>query len=352
MTTIASNFLKVLYLTTIIIALTACESMSYYHQALSGQLEILQLSKNTRDLIESNHTSNKLKTTLTKAEQIRQFAINQLHLPDNGSYTQYANLNRKYVVWNVVATPEFSLTPLSHCYPLIGCLSYRGFFGQKVAEQYANTIKHKNFDVYVSGVKAYSTLGWFADPLLNTFIHQGETYLAKIIFHELAHQLIFIPGETAFNESFASTVEDIGLQLWREKTLSIQPTKQHYDYHKDFIDLIKRYKLKLNHLYKSNTPLMTHKKEQIFQHLLSDYQQLKKQKWSSYPGYDHWFKPPLNNAKISTISIYNDLKPAFEKIFKDNKHNLKKFYQQVTVIGKMNRKQRQQYLAELQSNTP
>jgi predicted aminopeptidase len=197
--------------------LNGCAQVSYYYQALEGQTEILQKMMPLDEVISNPQTSPTLRQQLQQAKEIRQFAIEKLHLPDNASYTQFIDLKRKYVVWNVYATPRFSLIPKQWCFPIVGCLSYRGYFSSEPAFLEANELKKEGFDVYVAGIRAYSTLGWFSDPLLNTMLSKEMWQLAALIFHELTHQLLYVSDDSTFNESFASAVEEIGLQLWLEQ---------------------------------------------------------------------------------------------------------------------------------------
>ena len=200
-----------LFLAAITLALlTGCESIAFYGQAIGGHLKLMSQAKPLDTWLSDPATPPDLKARLETARGIREFASRELHLPDNGSYTTYADLNRRFAVYNVFAAPKFSVDPKPECFPITGCVAYRGFYSEKDANAYADKLRQQGFDVYTGGVLAYSTLGWFDDPLLSTFIRYPDAQVARLVFHELAHQLVYAKGDTTFNESFAVTVEEEG----------------------------------------------------------------------------------------------------------------------------------------------
>jgi predicted aminopeptidase len=207
--------------------LASCSTLNYYSQAAQGQFELLSDARPIDDWIADPGTSSKLRLRLETARQIRHYAVAEMALPDNKSYKNYADVKRKYVLWNVVATPELSLKPLQWCFPVAGCVDYRGYYNKGAAEDYANQLRADGNDVEIGGVAAYSTLGWFNDPLISTFINYPDGELARMIFHELAHQVVYVPGDSQFNESFASTVEEVGVEQWLERFGS-QPMRDSY----------------------------------------------------------------------------------------------------------------------------
>ncbi len=209
-----------------LLPLSGCTTLGYYAQAVGGHLEVMRLAAPVEERLREPDTPEPLRAKLARALAIREFASRELALPDNGSYRRYADLGQPFVVWNVVAAPEFSVEPLESCFPFAGCVSYRGYYSEEAARAYAAALAEKGYDVHVGGVPAYSTLGWFDDPLLSTFIHYPEAELARIVFHELAHQVVYVKGDTMFNESFASTVEEEGVRRWleREGTLAQRET--------------------------------------------------------------------------------------------------------------------------------
>ena len=211
-----------------IATLSGCADLGYYWQSVSGHLSVLNAARPVDDWLTDAHASAALKTRLALASRIRSFAVTELKLPDNASYHRYADLHRSAVVWNVVAAPELSLTLKTWCFAVAGCVGYRGYFSQTEAKSEANELKAQGLEVAVQGVPAYSTLGWLnwagGDPLLSTFIGYPEGELARLVFHELAHQVVYAPGDTVFNESFATAVERLGVQRWLEARASAGPT--------------------------------------------------------------------------------------------------------------------------------
>jgi len=192
---------------------SAVDTADYYWQGATGQLEILARAKPIPEAIaESPDVS--LKQRLARVQEIRAYASRELGLPDNGSYTRYTDLGRQFVVWNVFAAPELSLSPMQWCFPIAGCVNYRGYFNEKDARDEAARLTAAGDDVWVSGVPAYSTLGYFDDPILSTFVRWPETEVARMVFHELAHQVVYVKDDTQFNESFAVTVEEAGVRRW------------------------------------------------------------------------------------------------------------------------------------------
>ncbi len=209
-----------------VLATTGCQSLGYYGQAIKGQYEIVARQESIEKLLADPHTPAPLKAKLQLVESLRAFAAKDLKLPVDGHYQKYADVRRRFVVWNVEAAPEFSLEPKSWWYPIVGSLEYRGYFSERGATNYAARLRKKGYDVYVGGVQAYSTLGWFKDPVLNTFIFEPEPDLAEILFHELAHQQVFASGDTDFNEAFATTVGQEGARRWlRAQGRSGPPTR-------------------------------------------------------------------------------------------------------------------------------
>ena len=206
--------LRLLLAALVLLALAGCESLSYYSQAIGGQLSLLSRARPIDDWLADPSTPDELRARLELAKRVRAFASNALALPDNASYHSYAALDREYVVWNVYAAAELAVTPKQECFPIAGCVSYRGFFSEQAARKHAEGLRAQGYDVYVAGVAAYSTLGWFDDPLLSTFIRYSDTQLARLVFHELAHQKVYAKNDTVFNESFAVVVEEEGVRRW------------------------------------------------------------------------------------------------------------------------------------------
>jgi predicted aminopeptidase len=324
--------------------LSGCETLHYYGQAVSGQMKILTRRKSIDRLLSAPETPQTLKTRLRIVLDIREFAKEALHLPIGNHYLSYIDLKRPYAVWNVFAAPEFSLEPKTWYYPIIGRTAYRGYFSKQMAIGYAEGLKKKHYDVYVAGIAAYSTLGWFDDSVLNTVIHRTDTGLAALIFHELAHQVLHVRDDTAFNESFATAVEQEGLRRWMHATQN-QPAYQDYLLQRrrreQFIQLITRFRLRLEALY-SQTLLPDDKrplKKDIFNQLRFEYAQIK-QTWQGYTGYDYWFKEPLNNARLISVSTYYDYLPAFIKILEQSDGDLEQFYGRCKKLAGLSKSER------------
>lgn len=329
--------------------MSSCQTVSYYSQAVSGQYQLWRAAKPIDKVIENKHTDPALRRRLELVNEITTFARKDLALPDNGSYTRYADLGRPYVLWNVFAAPEFSLDPVTWCFPIAGCVGYRGYFSKKDAQQFAAGLRDKQLDVYVGGVPAYSTLGWFDDAVLNTFINYSDADLARLIFHELAHQVAYASGDTTFNESFATTVALEGARRWLVASgrsdqladLDVELRRQ-----QQFIDLVMRTRDTLAAIYQSGAPEgeMLRRKVDTYSRLRNEYQALK-QEWGGYSGYDHWFSQQLNNAKLASVAAYNQLVPDFQRLLAENDNDLKAFYKAVIALSKMTPEERHSKLS-------
>jgi len=312
------------------IALWGCESVHYYSQAIQGQYGILTKRQPISEIIADPETPELLRERLGYILAVRQFAETELQLPVKDQYLTYVDLKQPYVVWNVFAAPEFSLTPKTWCYPVVGCAAYRGYFSEKDARQYAGGLRDQGYEVYVAGVTAYSTLGWFEDPVLNTFIQYSEGQSAALIFHELAHQVLYSKGDTAFNESFATAVEQEGLKRWQVKTQTshlYQDYLKNYRRQQQFIGLIMHYRQKLDTLYQSDQSAMNKRKqkESIYSDLHDEFHRLKTDK-NGLSAYDNWMNYSLNNAKIGSVAAYHDFVPAFQKMLAEKNGDLDQFY--------------------------
>ncbi|MFV1997196.1 MAG: aminopeptidase [Acidiferrobacterales bacterium] len=320
-----------LLLVLLSLLLSGCSTISYYGQAIKGQFQILSQRQPISGLIEDPATSKKLKQRLQTVVKMRAFASSELGLPDNGSYKSYVNLERSHVVWNVFAAPEFSLEPKQWCYPVAGCVNYRGYFAENSARSYASQLQLKGLDTEVAGVSAYSTLGWFSDPLLNTMLSRSDIQLAGTLFHELAHQQLYAKNDTLFNESFAVVVELEGVRRWlrdQKNEIQYRDYLRSMERKRSFIGLVQNTRTKLKRLYAQDSTEMEKRtaKEAILQQLKIDYRQLRKS-WGNYRGYDGWFDRKLTNASLVPISSYYDYVPAFQSLLLRNQNNLTAFYQ-------------------------
>jgi predicted aminopeptidase len=324
--------------------LSGCQAISYYRQAIAGQCQILTHEKSIHKLIADPATPAPLKAKFESILKIRQFAEEQLHLPAGKSYLYYVDLHRPYVVWNVNIAPALSLEPVTWWFPVVGRASYRGYFNGQAATNYATNFAAKfaqsNWDIYIDGIETYSTLGWFKDPLLNTFIDEPETYLAEIIFHELTHRRLFIAGDTDFNEALATFVSMEGVRRW----YLASGAPQGYDRYKagleqdhQFVDLITATRAQLQEVYtdpKLSDPEKLTRKQQIITDLRARHNALKAS-WGGKSPFDEWFAEPINNAKLNTISAYYDLVPAFAALLRADNNDLEKFFQDAARLRKL-----------------
>lgn len=295
------------------LALSGC----YVMQAATGQLGVMAGSRPIASVVADPATPEATRRQLELAVEAREFAVRELGLPDGDSYRAYADIGREYVVWNVVATPEFSLRPLQWCFPFAGCVSYRGYFREADANAFAWKLVASGDDAVVEGVGAYSTLGHLADPLMSTMIGWRETRLVGTIFHELAHQRLYVAGDSGFNEAFAGVVEDAGVRRWLEsrgETQGLAAWEDSRRRHEEFLALLRGAIASLDSLYGGDLPAASKRleKSRVFGRLKFGYEQLKRE-WGGYHGYDGWFAPPLNNASLASVATYRDCVPGLEQ---------------------------------------
>ena len=334
--------------------LWGCQTVHYYSQAIEGQCRILLKRQPISEILTDSESTQSLRERLIFILKVRDFAENELQLPVNNHYLTYVDLKRPFVLWNVVAAPEFSLTPKTWCYPVAGCAAYRGYFAETNARQYADRLTKQGYDVYVGGVTAYSTLGWFDDPVLSTFIRFSEARTAGLIFHELAHQILYVKDDTAFNESFATLVEQEGLRRWQHASGSELIYTEYLQQHRlreEFIQLIMRYRQRLEMLYQTDlapTEKRTRKKT-IFSELQNEFNYLKT-KQIGFSAYDVWMNQSLNNAKISSVVSYNNFLPAFQKILTQNMGEINQFYEVCRQLTQKNKYERHQILESYMPN--
>jgi predicted aminopeptidase len=339
----------------LIVCLAACASPGYYAQALGGQWELWRKSESIEQLLADSQTLPQIKSKLETVHAIRQFASQDLHLPDNGSYRKYADLKRPFVVWNVFAADEFSVKPREWCFMIVGCVGYRGYFSKEGAEAFAAELRAQGQDVYIGGVPAYSTLGYFDDPVLSTFIRYPDAELARLVFHELAHQLVYVGGDSTFNESFAVAVELEGVKRWIDShgsSVDRSNFAASRARRSDYLELVETYRHKLETLYASSAAAETKRsaKAQLFQEMRDDYQKLKTA-WGGFAGYDWIFAKPLDNAFIASTSIYTQMVPAFQYLLTKSGGNLDAFYASVKQLASASKAKRDAQLAALLAET-
>lgn len=311
--------------------LPGCGTMRFYGQAIGGQWEILRKSRPNRKVIADAATPLEIRKKLTAVEEIRQFASSQLHLPGDESYAKYADLGREHVVWVLYASPEFSLKPKTWHYPVLGNLDYRGYFREADTVTLSRELKSRGYDVYVGGVDAYSTLGWFHDPVLNTFVDYPDIDLAETIFHELTHRKVFQHGQTVFNESLANTVAEEGVRRWlkfHRRMADLQKYETRLVRRREFYKEIDLSRRKLEMLYAAGTSpeAMRPQKAAVLRSLRSQFLELRR-RWGGR-GLEDWLKEDINNAHIVSLHIYADKMPAFQKLLRECGGNLDEFYRQ------------------------
>ena len=330
---------------------SGCQTISFYGQAIHGQYKMLADQKPLDELIASPDTSTKLRDKLSLILELRRYAEQELKLKADGNYLKYADLHRSNAVWNVYAAPELSMESKPWWYPVVGRLTYRGYFSERGAEKYAAKLRKQGYDVYVGGVDAYSTLGWFKDPVLNTFIDNSDRWLANLIFHELSHRRVFAKSDTEFNEAFATAVAEVGAKRWlesRHDTKGLEKLQRELDRKKDFLHLVQTTREQLRAVYAEagDVAAKRQKKQFVVNHMRQKYTELK-EKWGGYKGYDEWFAGPLNNAQLNTVATYYDLVPAFHRMLEQQGGDLIQFYAQADKMTKLSKNERHAALDKL-----
>ena len=325
----------------------ACSSIGYYGQAIGGQLKLLHQRQSIEDLLEDNNTDTHLKDQLQQVQQMRQFASTRLGFPENDSYSSYAETGRDAVVWNVVAAPRDTLQAQTWCYPVAGCVPYRGYFREEKARAFATKLAGEGMDVAVSPATAYSTLGWFDDPLLDTMLRYPDFRLAGVIFHELAHQRLYIKGDAAFNESFATAVERAGVNAWINSYGDAAQKDRWFDQRsrqRAFNEMLSTTRKKLEILYQSNDGELTSQKAAIFAELQADYPGLKAS-WNDYSGYDAWFAQDLNNAHFALHATYEIGTAAFACLLRQKQNDFEAFYGAAAEMGRWTDQERSGWIS-------
>lgn len=333
-----------------------CQSARYYSQAVAGHVRLMLAQRPIVELLEAPGTSSALREKLSYVLALREFARKDLMLPVGDAYLGYVDLHRMHVVWNVFAAPELSLEPKTWCYPVIGCASYRGYFAHQEAESYSAGLRQEGYDVFVAGALAYSTLGWFDDPVLSTFLQLNDARLSALIFHELTHRMLYVAGDTSFNESLATTVEEEGLRRWAaaSQTPGLLAEYERQQRLSDrFIALVSKRRNELSALYAGDFSADQKRagKAAIFGGLRRDFE-AEKQKVPEMATYDHWFSSGLNNAGLATVAAYHDLVPAFKCILSRSHGDLAAFYQECRRLSRLPPPERQQHLRQLMSEPP
>ncbi|WP_339522742.1 aminopeptidase [Pseudomonas sp. EL_65y_Pfl2_R96] len=327
--------LRILFPGVFLLLLNGCASVSYYGQLASGQLHLLRAREPVARVIADPDRDQQLRAHLAQSQKARTFASQHLHLPDNQSYRLYADIGRPFVVWNVFATPEFSLKPQNHCFPVAGCVAYRGYYSQSAARGEAALQRLQGMDVSIGGVEAYSTLGWFNDPIMSSMMGWGDERLATLIFHELAHQRFYVKDDTEFNESFATFVEQEGTRQWRAFR-GMPPDNGALEQQRDqFIQLVLDTRTRLERLYALPLPAeqMREQKAAEFEQLRREYRTLRDSQWAGNKRYDAWINTPMNNARLLPFGLYDQWVPAFAALFGQVDGDWVRFYAAVEKLG-------------------
>jgi predicted aminopeptidase len=330
----------------------AMDAVDYYWQSAAGEWDLLSRARPIQDVIAETDDAS-LKTRLKQIAEMRKFASRELGLPSNGSYTRYTDLGRPFVSWTVFATPRLSLAPLRWCFPIAGCVGYRGYFTEVQAKDEAARLQAGGDDVYIGRVPAFSTLGYFDDPILSSFVRWPETDVARLIFHELAHQLLYVPGDTEFNESYAVTVESAGLQRWlahEHKPELWTQFERSERTRAEFDALVRKTHTRLAAIYVSSATEA--EKQTLKLGAFSDLRRaydLARSRDPGFAGYEQWFSQHLNNAKLAAVAFYTDRVPAFRAILHEEDGDLLRFYARVRQLGNMPKGQRKRILDHYQA---
>lgn len=324
--------------------LTVSSGGCYLLQSVQGQLSLMSKRQPITRVIDDGTTPAALRAQLAAVAAIRNFASRELGLPDNGSYRSYADVGRRYVVWSVVAAPEFSVEPKNWCYPVVGCVAYRGYFTEHAARRFAERLRGQDFDVAVGGVAAYSTLGHFDDPVLNTMMGWKDVELAAIIFHELTHQLLYVPNDSSFNEALATTLEQEGVRRWldsQDRGADLADHLVQQARYAKIVDLLNSTRAKLRALYASGLARgpMRERKRAAFADLGVSFARLKQESGGHAP-FESWFEEGLNNAHLASVATYFACVPGFERELEAVGGNLAAFYARVRELAKLDRKTR------------
>lgn len=333
------------------LALLSLQGCGFYYQAVTGHMDLMAERRPIEEVIADPDTSESLAERLRLIVAARRFAVDELSLPDNDSYTSFVKLDRDYVVWNVFAAPELSLEPRQWCFPVAGCVVYRGYFKEASARRYAEGLADDGWDVFVGGAAAYSTLGRFDDPVVSTMLRWDDAGVVAILFHELAHQRLYVPGDSGFNEAFATAVEEAGIERWldsRSDPEALAGYRQRKSRERAFNRLLWQTREELIAVYASDEDDEAKRqgKREAFESLHERYDALRAS-WQGYPGYDAWFEDQMNNARLVPVSTYQRLVPAFRALLRRSDDDLEAFYTECEALSELSDEARGQRLEAL-----
>jgi predicted aminopeptidase len=329
--------------------ITSCADIPYNSQIVKGHLDVIKRREDIDDLLKGESISPLLRERLQLVGAAREFAFSVMQLPQSGSYTTYVDLQRNYVVKNLFAAPEFSTQLKTWCYPIVGCTGYRGYFDETMLSDDMQALRDEGYDVHVGNVAAYSTLGWFDDPILNTAIYRSESRLIGLIFHELSHQQLYIENDTIFNESFATAVQRAGLEQWysrQGKRDEIDEMRTRNNGRELALEIITATRRQLAELYRQDLAEdeIRRQKDILLNTARDRYEALEPQ-LARASGFDFWFSGELNNAKLGSVAAYHQHVQAFLKVLEHNNGQFVSFYQHAKRLGKLKPEKRNQCLA-------
>lgn len=330
--------------------MAGCATLGYYAHLANGQMDLLARREPIAWIVRDPQRDAELRRRLALVLDARRFAVDALALPDNGSYTLYADIGRPYVVWNVYATPEFSLEAIESCFPLAGCLAYRGHYDKAHAQARAQQMREQGYDVDISGIPAYSTLGWFDDPVLSTMLRWSDANLVGTVFHELGHQRIYVKDDTTFNESYARFVEQQGLHdFFAAGHIDAVKSQTARQREAQFVALVIATRRQLAEVYSQplSPAAMREHKAQAFARLRHDYETLRDRQWNGQGDYDGWFARELNNASLLPVGLYDEWVPAFSALFAQSGRDWSRFHAACAKLGRLDASARKQRLTEL-----
>ncbi len=338
------------------LTMSGCSELGYYAQAAKGQIKILAQREDIDELIAHPQTAAELRRRLQRVAEIRKFAITQLGLPDNNAYTSYHATQREYVVWNVLAAPKYSVSLKNWCFPIAGCVAYKGYFSQSGAAKLQQRLQQQGYDTFLYGVSAYSTLGWFSDPVLDTFIDYPQDALAGLLFHELAHQVVYVKDDSAFNEAFATAVEHAGLSLWRARLIGqgddVPPSLHQVRAQKERLNereitaMVLEFRQQLEQMYQVTPESdLAEQKQNLFKQLKNRYKEMQLNGQGT-PFYDWWHTLDLNNAHLAAVSTYHEQVPGFTQAL-ENAASFPDFYTLIKEISKLPKNERDLWLKQL-----
>jgi predicted aminopeptidase len=340
---------------SLLLLLCGCADLGYYWHSANGHLAVMNQRVDIEELLADNSLKTDLRERLALVQEIRRFSIERLELPANGSYDSYVELDRPYVIQNLFAAPEFSTRLYEWCYPIIGCAGYRGYYDEDRMLTYADDLKSQGLEVHIGQVSAYSTLGWFDDPVLSSFINWPDYRLAGLLFHELTHQQIYIDDDTTFNESLASAVQQVGTELWlksQNRIEDLDKLSRWLAYREPAIKLIESTRETLAHLYASeiSDAEKRARKIQVFTDARNRHDVIAKTHRVN-GGFTRWFAGELNNAKIGSVAAYNSEVPAFINMIRAHQFNFTAFFKYVEVLGALEKPVRDRCLATWKQTT-